>query len=302
MEAEALESIFPDEFEQVSATPFHWRIRLEPHPAGDGVENHGKWQPWHPDASHRAPSPEPRPSPRYISLLGSQKKKLISECASSLLAHAPTLRARVRIVAMVLVVKPPPEYPNAVPDMEIEVVRGLSPEQKAELEALSRAKAEENLGMVMVYTLCEEIKEWLVAHNQPKQDKSMFAMMQRRELEKAAPSAEEKAAAAAAASSRKGAQVISARQFRAEWPFLFFRRFPHGSWVGGVGDQYCFSHQLLFFSFVLVFPGHDGGGARDGAEPDQKNGGDQSDGGVLCGVAHGVRGRGRLPGRGARRA
>ena len=41
MEAEALESIFVDEFTQISSTPpFHWALKLEPHPVGDGIENH----------------------------------------------------------------------------------------------------------------------------------------------------------------------------------------------------------------------------------------------------------------------
>ena len=42
MEAEALASIFVDEFEQLSESPFHWRVLLEPHAPGDDIENHGK--------------------------------------------------------------------------------------------------------------------------------------------------------------------------------------------------------------------------------------------------------------------
>lgn len=42
MEAEALESIFMDDFEQISDSPFHWKVKLTPHPPGDEQENHGE--------------------------------------------------------------------------------------------------------------------------------------------------------------------------------------------------------------------------------------------------------------------
>jgi len=41
MEAEALESILVDDFKVVSTSPYHFAISLAPHPAGDGIENHG---------------------------------------------------------------------------------------------------------------------------------------------------------------------------------------------------------------------------------------------------------------------
>jgi hypothetical protein len=57
MEAEALESILGDEFKLLSAAPYHFAISLAPHPAGDGIENHGTQfeAPW--DAHVR---PKPR--------------------------------------------------------------------------------------------------------------------------------------------------------------------------------------------------------------------------------------------------
>jgi len=41
MEAEALESILVDDFKVISTSPYHFAISLAPHPAGDGIENHG---------------------------------------------------------------------------------------------------------------------------------------------------------------------------------------------------------------------------------------------------------------------
>ena len=41
MEGEALESIFCDQFEEISRSPFHWRVHISPHARGDGETNHG---------------------------------------------------------------------------------------------------------------------------------------------------------------------------------------------------------------------------------------------------------------------
>lgn len=126
-EAEALEAIFMDDFEQISSSPFHYRIKLMPFAPGDGEENHV-----------------------VISF----------EC------------------------KIPEAYPDVAPDMEVIVEKGLSDEQRLELLTLSAEKAAENLGMAMVYTLCEEIQEWLRNNNEPGQDNSMYASMMRRMQEK----------------------------------------------------------------------------------------------------------------------
>ena len=112
MESEALESIYVDDFEQVSASPFHWKVSIQPYSAGDGEENH---------------------------------------------------------VGIVLEAKLPAAYPNEVPELEVVVTKGLGDEQREALLALAKEKAEENLGMAMIYTIADELKEWLAAHNEPMQ-------------------------------------------------------------------------------------------------------------------------------------
>jgi len=132
MEAEALESIFADEFEQLSASPFCWRVHLQPHAPGEEEENH---------------------------------------------------------VVITLEAKIPPAYPNEVPELDVVVVKGLTEDQRKTLLGLANEKTQENLGMAMIYTIAEELKEWLLAHNEPPKDNSMFAAMQRREQEKTSPAA-----------------------------------------------------------------------------------------------------------------
>jgi len=127
MEAEALDSIFMDDFEQISSSPFHYRIKLAPYAPGDGEENH---------------------------------------------------------VAIIFQCEIPATYPDIAPAMEVIVEKGLSDEQRQELLTFSAEKAEENLGMAMVYTLCEEIQEWLRNNNEPGLDNSMYASMMRREQDK----------------------------------------------------------------------------------------------------------------------
>jgi hypothetical protein len=111
MEAEALESIFVGDFEQVSTSPYHWRVKLQPFPAED-EENH---------------------------VIASLEAKI------------------------------PPNYPLEIPELTITSLKGLTSEQLQILSELAKKSSEDNVGMAMIYTICEEIKEWLVAHNEKPQ-------------------------------------------------------------------------------------------------------------------------------------
>lgn len=108
MESEALESIFVDEFEQVSASPFHWRIKLQPHPSGDDEENHGitKW----------------------------------ITSATLNCSHFKLLGGNHKIVAITLEAKIPPAYPNEVPTLDVIVTKGLTEEQRTSLLELANEK------------------------------------------------------------------------------------------------------------------------------------------------------------------
>ncbi len=74
----------------------------------------------------------------------------------------------------------PPTYPDVAADVGIEAEKGLSEAHCSELRAFAEAKALENVGMAMVYTLVDAVREWLAEHNIKGQDGSMHAEMLKR--------------------------------------------------------------------------------------------------------------------------
>lgn len=82
---------------------------------------------------------------------------------------APYLSSILLSVAITLEAQLPPAYPNEAPTLEVVGVKGLSTDQVATLQGMADAAAAENLGMAMCYTVAEELREWLVAHNEKPQ-------------------------------------------------------------------------------------------------------------------------------------
>ncbi|KAK9829546.1 hypothetical protein WJX72_006404 [[Myrmecia] bisecta] len=54
-----------------------------------------------------------------------------------------------------------PSYPDEAPLVKARSIRGLSPEDLAQLQALLEQTAQENLGMAMIYALVSAAQEWL---------------------------------------------------------------------------------------------------------------------------------------------
>mmetsp|Transcript_1617 Transcript_1617/g.2422 ORF Transcript_1617/g.2422 Transcript_1617/m.2422 type:complete len:250 (-) Transcript_1617:17-766(-) len=122
MEVEALEAIYPDEFNKTSSDPLQWKIKIVPFANGKD-ENH---------------------------------VEVTLQCSIC------------------------ENYPDESPSFQIEQVKGLSKDEIEELENLVTNVVEENVGIVVGYTLTEAIREWLVEHNQSASDNSMHASMLRR--------------------------------------------------------------------------------------------------------------------------
>ena len=106
-------------------------------------------------------------------------------------------------VVVTLVVELPSDYPSVIPSISIEVEKGLSKKQADEVKALALSHAENNVGMAMIFTIVEAIKEWLTDNNSAGQDGSMYADMMRRMQQKdvAEKKKADKAAISAAADS-----------------------------------------------------------------------------------------------------
>ena len=80
--------------------------------------------------------------------------------------------------------KLPEDYPEVSPDLDVEIIRGLGPEQKEILLNLAIEEAEQFVGMPAMYSVCEKIREWLGDHNEKGlDDQSMHAQMLRKAKE-----------------------------------------------------------------------------------------------------------------------
>jgi hypothetical protein len=79
----------------------------------------------------------------------------------------------------------PLDYPEiSLPDLEIQVVKGLTEEHQTELLGLAQQEAQNNAGMPAIFAICEVLREWLVDHNvKGLDDVSMYSQMMRRTQE-----------------------------------------------------------------------------------------------------------------------
>ncbi|KAH9058675.1 hypothetical protein Ae201684P_006016 [Aphanomyces euteiches] len=84
-------------------------------------------------------------------------------------------------VALSLVFKMPETYPDTAPNVDVVLEKGLSDRQEKEIRALLDQQIEENLTMVMVYTICEAVREYLLENNREGNDGSEYQEMLRRQ-------------------------------------------------------------------------------------------------------------------------
>jgi len=58
-----------------------------------------------------------------------------------------------------------PEYPDIAPEWDLEDIKGLPDEKVGTLKETIEESINENLGMVMIYTVCDAIKDYLLENN-----------------------------------------------------------------------------------------------------------------------------------------
>uniref|UniRef100_A0A7S0KXS7 RWD domain-containing protein n=1 Tax=Asterionellopsis glacialis TaxID=33640 RepID=A0A7S0KXS7_9STRA len=80
----------------------------------------------------------------------------------------------------------PSQYPELdLPVLDIEILKGLSLENKEELLQMAQDEAQNNEGMPSIYSICEVLREWLCDNNvKGLDDASMHAQMMRKQKEK----------------------------------------------------------------------------------------------------------------------
>ena len=88
-------------------------------------------------------------------------------------------------VGIQLVATIPLDYPeNTLPELEINLLKGLIDDHRTELLAIANEEAEANMGLPSIYAICEKLREWLAENNvKGMDDVSMYAQMMRREKE-----------------------------------------------------------------------------------------------------------------------
>ncbi|KAG3177257.1 hypothetical protein PC128_g16938 [Phytophthora cactorum] len=88
-------------------------------------------------------------------------------------------------VALLLKAEIPDTYPDVEPKIEVLVRKGLADRQVKEIKELMAQQIEENMGMAMMYTLSEAVREYLVENNREGNDGSEHQeMLRRMELKK----------------------------------------------------------------------------------------------------------------------
>lgn len=92
--------------------------------------------------------------------------------------------AKQNHVALNLIVTLPLDYPDSLPELDVEIIKGLAEEQRRMILDLATDEAESNAGMPAVYAVCEAVKGWLADNNvRGQDDTSMYAQMMRRAKE-----------------------------------------------------------------------------------------------------------------------
>jgi hypothetical protein len=88
-------------------------------------------------------------------------------------------------VGIKLLANIPLDYPEtSLPELEIELLKGLSDDHLQELLVMAKEEAEANMGMPVIFSVCERLREWLLENNvKGMDDLSMYAQMKRREKE-----------------------------------------------------------------------------------------------------------------------
>jgi len=89
-------------------------------------------------------------------------------------------------VVIKLIATIPLDYPEAsVPELDVEVIKGLAGDQVKDLKAVANEEAEANAGMPAIFAVCEAVRAWLAENNvKGLDDGSMHAQMMRKMKEK----------------------------------------------------------------------------------------------------------------------
>jgi hypothetical protein len=136
-------------------------------------------------------------------------------------------------VGIKVIAKIPLDYPESLPTIDIEILKGLSDDHKQELAAMAAEEAQANLGLPSIFAVCERLREWLAENNQKGMDDvSMYAQMMRKQKEAAK-------------------QEVSC-----EWVVVVFVCCGYASWYIWTGVNFSFHKSMFLFPKVLLARGN----------------------------------------------
>eukprot|EP00743_Colponemidia_sp_Colp-15_P003094 GILK01003344.1.p1 GENE.GILK01003344.1~~GILK01003344.1.p1 ORF type:complete len:272 (-),score=67.99 GILK01003344.1:98-913(-) len=117
-------------------------------------------------------------------------------------------------VKIVLSVSFTPEYPNQLPELAFKHSEALSLTQLKQLKAIMDEKAAESLGMAMVFTIVEAIREYLIENNKPELNmhEEMMARLQKSQNADEAEGSEEEEEDEDAEEENDGTEVKDVRK------------------------------------------------------------------------------------------
>ena len=75
----------------------------------------------------------------------------------------------------------PEDSESSLPELDLEIIKGLSEDNKKEILVLANEEAEANAGMPVIFAVCEAVRTWLADNNvKGLDDASMHAQMMRK--------------------------------------------------------------------------------------------------------------------------
>lgn len=118
----------------------------------------------------------------HFTILGNQKWRI--EIYPEMTSDPDELH-ELNHVAINLIAELPSEYPETLPILDCQIVKGLVDEHRQELLNLAQEEAAANEGVPSIFAIAERLREWLAENNQKGlDDLSMHAQMIRKQLVK----------------------------------------------------------------------------------------------------------------------
>lgn len=85
-------------------------------------------------------------------------------------------------VACKLLATLPTDYPEGLPELHVEIIKGLAPDHQETLTQLAIEEAQANEGVACIFAVAERLREWLSENNvKGLDDISMHAQMMRKQ-------------------------------------------------------------------------------------------------------------------------